>query len=99
MRHSRSIKPVVIHKNAPDETIRLAAVVQKIMSNEEYTRQALSMHGPTAVELARRGQSTQELAKRINISVGYLNQIQNGHIRCSLKVIRRLLAQCEGVER
>ena len=99
MRHSRSIKPVVISKRAPNETIRLAAVVQKTLSNEEYARQALAMHGPIAVELALKDQTPEALAKRIGISDSYLYQIRSGSLRCSINVLRRLLAECEGVER
>lgn len=99
MRHIKKIDSVIVRKNAPRETLRLAAVVQSIMSKDEYIRQALAMHGRWAIELAMRGRSIEELAKSIDVSPKYLSHIKYGHMHVSLKILHRLLAECEGVSR
>jgi hypothetical protein len=99
MRHIKTINSVTVRKNAPRETLRLAEVVQSIMSKDEYIRQALTMHGPSAIELAMRGRDIEELAKSIDVSPKYLSHIKHGHQRISLKILHRLLSECEGVSR
>lgn len=92
-------KPCTVRKDAPRETLRLAAAVAKLTQAAAYSEVTLDYYGSEAIELAKRGRSLRELARATRLSPAYLSLVATGRQRISLAALHLLLKQCEGVER
>lgn len=92
-------QPVFITKQASKETLVLAKVVSKLFHHRAYQELVLTAHGPTAIEMAKRGRSLRQLAKATKLSPTYLSLVANGRQRVSLAALHALLGECEGVMR
>lgn len=92
-------KPLVVTKMAGSKTRVLAKVVSTLFHHRAYQELVLTAHGPTAIEMAKRGRSLRQLAKATKLSPTYLSLVANGRQRVSLAALHALLGECEGVMR